>query len=98
MLGDHTLLVQIALVTDDDDGEIVLVLDAKDLLLEGHDFFKGLARCYGVDEQEALAGPHVLFPHCRVLLLACCIQDVQKGNLIVDDTLLAVGIWDEKGP
>ena len=98
LLGDHALLLQIALVADDDDGEIVLVLDAQDLLLEGHDFFEGLARRYGVDEQEALAGPHVLFPHCRVLLLACCIQDVQQGDLIVDDTLLAVGICDEIRP
>lgn len=63
LLGDYALLLQIALVADDNDGEIILVLDTQDLLLEGHDFFEGLARRYGVDEQEALAGPHVLFPH-----------------------------------
>ena len=92
LLGNGTLLLQIALVGDDDDGEVVLVLDAQDLLLEGHDFFEGLARGYGVDEQEALAGAHVLFPHRRVFLLAGGIEDVEQGDLIVDDALLAVGI------
>ena len=96
LLGDYALLFQIALVADDNYGEIILVLDAQDLLLEGHDFFEGLARRYGVDEQEALAGPHVLFPHRRVFLLACCVQDIQKSDLIVDDTLLAVGICERK--
>lgn len=73
LLGNHTLLFQITLVGDDDDGEVVLVLDAQDLLLEGHDFFEGLARRYGVDKQETLAGSHVLFAHCRVFLLTCCV-------------------------
>lgn len=63
LLGDHTLLLQITLVGNDDDGEVILVLDAQDLLLEGHDFFEGLTRCDGVDKQEALAGTHVLFSH-----------------------------------
>ena len=93
LLGDNTLPLQIALVADNNDGEIVLVLDAQDLLLEGHDFFKGLTRCDRVDEQEALAGAHVLFPHCRILLLACRVENVQESDLIVDNTLLAVGVW-----
>lgn len=92
LLGDYALLLQITLVGNHNDGEVVLVLDAEDLLLEGHDLFEGLTRCYRVDEQEALAGAHVLFPHCRVLLLTCCVQDIQQSDLIVDHTLLAVGI------
>jgi hypothetical protein len=27
-----------------------------------------------------------------VFLLSCSVEDVEKGNLVVDDTLLAVGI------
>lgn len=96
MLGDHTLLLQITLVGNDNDGEVILVLDAQDLLLEGHDFFEGLARCNGVDEQETLAGSHVLFSHSRVFLLACCIQDIQQSDFIIDHTLLAVGICRRK--
>lgn len=96
MLGDHTLLLQITLVGDDNDGEVILVLDAQDLLLEGHDFFEGLARCNGVDEQESLAGSHVLFSHSRVFLLACCIEDIQQSDFIIDHTLLAVGICRRK--
>lgn len=65
--------------------------------MEGHDFFEGLARCDGVDQEETLAGAHVLFSHSRVFFLAGCIQDVQQGDLIVDDTLLAVGIWVKQG-
>jgi hypothetical protein len=96
LLGDDTLLLQITLVSDNNDGEVVLVLDAQNLLLEGHDFFKGLTRCDGVDEQEALAGAHVLFPHCRILLLACRVENIQESDLIVDNTLLAVGVWRER--
>lgn len=96
LFRDDTVLLQIALVTDNNDGEIVLVLDAENLLLEGHDFFEGLTRCDRVDEQEALAGAHVLFPHCRVLLLACRIENVQESDLIVDNTLLAVGVWKKR--
>lgn len=92
LLRDCALFLQIALVGDDNDGKVVLVLDAQDLLLEGHDFFEGLARRYGVDEQEALAGAHVLFPHCRVFLLARRVEDVQQSDLIVDHALLAVGV------
>lgn len=99
LLGDRTLLLQITLVGNDDDGEVILVLDAQDLLLEGHDFFEGLARRNGVDEQESLAGSHVLFSHSRVFLLAGRIQDIQQSDFIIDHTLLAVGIcWRKKVP
>lgn len=70
MLGNLSVALQITLVADKDDGEVVLVLDAQDLLLEGHDFLEALAAGDAVDEEEALAGAHVLFSHGRVLLLA----------------------------
>lgn len=71
-----SLGVQIALVSDDNDGEVVLVLDAQNLLLECDDLFEALARCYAVNEKEALACPHVLLAHGRVLLLAGRVEHV----------------------
>lgn len=61
-------------------------------MLEGLDFFEGLAVVDGVDEQKAFTGAHVLLPHGRVLLLAGSIEDVQQGDFVVDDALLAVGV------
>lgn len=87
---DFSLSVQIALVSDDDHREVVLVLDAQYLLLESLDLFKGLLRGDGVDEQEAFASAHVLFSHSRVFFLSCCVEHIEECDLIVDDTLLAV--------
>jgi hypothetical protein len=36
----HSLSLEIALVADDDDGEVVLVLHPENLLLECHDFLE----------------------------------------------------------
>ena len=57
------LVLKIALVGNEDDGEEVLVLDTENLLVKGRDFLKGVARCDRVDEQETFAGAHVLFTH-----------------------------------
>ena len=89
-----TLVLQIALVAHDDDGEVVLVLDPQYLLLECDNLFKRLARRYAVDEQEALARPHVLLAHRRVLLLAGGVEHIEQRDLIVDDALLAVGVCE----
>lgn len=92
MPGDLSVVVEIALVADDDDGEVIPVLDAQDLLLEGQDLLKALPGGDRVDEQKALAGPHVLFPHGRVLFLTGGIEDVEQGDFVVDDALFSVGI------
>lgn len=86
------LALQIALVADDNHGEIVLVLYPQDLLLESRDFLEALPRRDGVDKQEAFTGAHVLLAHGRVLLLTGGIEDVEQGNLIVNDALLAVRV------
>ena len=88
--ADLALILQFAFVADDDYGEIIFVLDAQYLVLEGDDLFKALSRGDAVDEEEAFAGAHVLFAHCRVLFLASGIENVEKGDLIVDDALLAI--------
>ena len=86
------LALQIALVADDNHGEIVLVLHPQDLLLESRDFLEALPGRDGVDEQEAFTGAHVLLAHGRVLFLTGGIEDVEQGNLIVNDALLAVRV------
>lgn len=63
LLGDLSLAFQIALVAYNDDGEVILVLDAQNLLLEGHDLFEALSARYRVDEEETLARSHILFAH-----------------------------------
>jgi hypothetical protein len=83
---------QIALVSDNDDGEVVLVLDAQNLLLECDDLLEALARRYAVDEQEALACPHILLAHGRVLLLAGRVEHVQQRDLLINHTLLPVRV------
>jgi hypothetical protein len=90
--ADLALVLQVALVADDDDGEVVPVLDAEDLLLEGHDLLEALPAGYAVDEQEALAGPHVLLAHGAVFFLAGGVEHVEQGRLAVDYALLAVRI------
>lgn len=94
LLGNLSLALQIALVSDNDDWKIVLVLDSQDLLLEGHDLLERLSAGDAVDQKETLAGAHVLLAHSRVLLLSGGIKDIEKGDLLVNDALLAVGIWE----
>jgi len=70
---DLPLILQVALVSDDDDGEEVLILYSQDLLVEGADFLEGVAGCDGVHEKEALARAHVLLSHGAILLLTSSI-------------------------
>jgi hypothetical protein len=83
-------MFQIALVTNHDDWEVILVLHTEDLLLERENFLKALSACYAVDEEKAFACTHVLFAHGAVFFLACCVEDVKKSDFIVDEALLAV--------
>jgi hypothetical protein len=89
---DFPLALQVALVAHNNHGEIVLVLDSQNLLLEGCDFLEALPGCDGVDQQETLSGSHVLLSHRRIFLLASGIEDVEKCDFIVNDTLLAVRV------
>jgi hypothetical protein len=92
--ADLALALQIALVACHDHGEVVLVLHAKNLLLEGGDLLEALSGSDVVDKQEALASTHVLLSHRTVLLLSCGIEDIEQGDLIVNLALLAVGVFD----
>jgi hypothetical protein len=90
--GNFTLAFEITLVSNNDDWEIVLVLYTKNLLLELLNFFEALPRRDRVHEQESFAGAHVLFTHRRVFFLSGRVQYVEKCDLIIDHTLLAVRI------
>ena len=60
---DLTLVLQVALVGNEDDREAILVLHPQDLLVECADFLERIPGGDGVDEQESLARTHVLLPH-----------------------------------
>lgn len=64
MRSDLPLVVQIALVCDNNDWEILLVLYTKNLLVEDGDLIERVSRSNAVDQEEALASAHVLFSHC----------------------------------
>ena len=76
--ADLSLALEIALVADDDYREVVLVLDAQDLLVEGGDFLERVAGGDGVHEQEAFAGSHVLFSHRTVTQIFSSKHDEKK--------------------
>lgn len=62
--ADGTLGLQVALVSNDDDGVVVNVLHVQDSLAILVEFFKALAIVDGVDDEEALSCPNL----CRVEL------------------------------
>jgi len=64
-----TLVLQIALVGNKDDGEKVLVLDTQDLLVKSRNFLKRVAGGDRIYEQEALSCTHVLLTHRTKLLV-----------------------------
>lgn len=72
---DLTLEFQIAFVGSDNDRESVLVFDSENLLMKGIDFFEGITRSDGINEQESLAGAHVLLTHSPSQKKCICIVD-----------------------
>jgi hypothetical protein len=90
--GDLAVVFQITLVTHNDDGEVVLVLNTENLLVEGGDLVKAVPGGDGVDAEETLSGPHVLLSHGGVLLLSGGVEHIQQGDLLVNDTLLPVAV------
>jgi len=93
---DFSLALQIALVADNNHGEVVLVLDAENLLLESGDLLETLARSDVVNKQETLSRPHVLFAHGAVLLLTGGVENIEKSDLVVNVALLAVRVFDRR--
>jgi len=92
--ADLTLVFQIALVRHDDNGERVLVLHTEDLLVECADFFERIAGGDRVYEKETLSRAHVLLTHSAVLLLSSRVQNIKQRDLLINDALLPVGVFD----
>jgi len=88
--ADFAFRLQVAFVSDYYDGEIVLVFDSQNLLLECQDFLKALTGGYAIDEEKAFAGAHVLLAHGTVFLLAGGVEDIKKRNFLVNNALLPV--------
>ena len=61
--ADLTLVLEVALISDEDHREIVLVLYPKNLLMKLVYLLERFPRGYRVHEDEAFSGPHVLFAH-----------------------------------
>ena len=91
---DLSFALEIALVSYDNHGEIVLILHSQNLLLKRGDFLEALARRDRVDQKKPLSRAHVLLPHSRVFLLAGSIEHIEQGDLIVNHALLSVRVCD----
>jgi len=92
--GDDTHVVEIALVADEDHGDVVRVLDAEDLLTHVDEVVEGAEGDDGVDEDKALAVLHVQVTHGRELLRTGSIENLQHALLAVNFDLLAVAVLD----
>lgn len=62
----HSAITEIALVTNDDDGDCVSVFDTQDLFVVGLDHPKRVSFRDGVHEEKAFAVEHILPPHRTV--------------------------------
>lgn len=67
--GDDTLVSQIALVSDQDHGDLIGILDTQDLVAQLREVVEGRLGDDTVDESEALAVLHVQVTHGGKLLL-----------------------------
>lgn len=54
--------------------------------------FKWFSIIYGKYTKKALPSPHVLVPHCTVLLLTCCVENIQETGFSINYYLFPVGI------
>lgn len=70
------------------------LLDALDELVEALDAVEGGAGGDAVDEDEAFAVADPLVAEGGVFFLAGCVEDFEHAGLVVDDDLLAVGVFD----
>ena len=59
--GNHTIAFKIGFIADDNNGDVLVVFDADDLLAQLLELVQGRAGGDGEDEEETLAGFHVQF-------------------------------------
>lgn len=104
-----SLILKITLVGHDDDRKRILVLDAKNLLVESANFLERIAGGNGVDEEKTFTSAHVLLAHSSVggewqassavkyhlpvFFLTGSVKDVKQCDLLVDNALFAVRVY-----
>ena len=94
VLPHDPLVLEVALVADEDHGDLVTVLDSQYLLLEVLEIIEcGLCRD-AVDQDKALSVLHVEIPHGRELLSPGGVEDLQHALLAVHLHLLPVAVLD----
>jgi len=92
ILADHAVVLEVALVTAEDHGDLVGVLHTENLLAKVSEVVEGGLGGDGVDEDETLAVLHVKITHGGELLGTGGIEDLEHALLSVNLNLLPVGI------
>lgn len=90
---NHTFVFEITFVAHQYNREVIaflFALDSQDLPVQSMDLVERLLGVYREYEHKSLSIDHVLFPHCSILLLACGVEDVEEGKLVIDDALLSI--------
>jgi len=93
--GDLPFLGLVTFVPDEDVGG-VRALYADHGLAEDFETVKGGAGGDGIDEDEALSFADPLVSECSVFLLTCGIDHFNKAELIVDDILFSISVFDRR--
>ena len=94
LCGDDTGVVEVALVAHKDDGHVLRVLHAEDLLAHVAEVVEAAQGHDGVHQDEALPVLHVEVSHGGELLCARSVEDLEHALLAVDLALLPVRVLD----
>lgn len=92
LLAHHAFVLQVALVSHQNHGHIVGVLNSQNLLPQVHEVIEGRLGGDGIDENEALAILHVQVAHGRELLGAGGVQNFEHTLLAIHLHLLAIAV------
>lgn len=90
--GDFSLVLQIGLVADEQNGHPLLALDPRDQLLHGLDVLEGLMVGQRVNYDESLAVLYVQVPHRRELFRSRRVQNFEYTGTVVHLDLLPVKV------
>jgi len=88
--GHLPLVLQVALVADDDEGHAVTVLYSADLVSQIRNIIECRVGCNRIDQHKPLSASHVLITHRSQFLLTSGVQYLKHTGLTVDFYLLSV--------
>lgn len=75
-------MLKIRLIPNHQHGELISVLDSKNLSVELVHLIKASLVCDSEDQQKAFPRAHVLLPHSTELFLARCVQDCKTSKCV----------------